>query len=115
MKDLLNGYFYYNFFAPNFTNQYFSELLFLVGDRKINSYQRKLKSGDRLWWALEITFWKLRLYGILFRIRQTLKPSQFYRVSADLCALLINTFKKLLLINSEVNLRPSQYLKWSFL
>ena len=27
--------FYYNYFTPNFSNQYFSELLFLVGDRKI--------------------------------------------------------------------------------
>ena len=43
-------FFYYNYFTPNFSNQYFSELLFLVGDRKIRKiYQRKLKSGDRLW------------------------------------------------------------------
>ena len=36
-----------------------------------------------------------------------------YRVAlAELCALLINTFEKLHLINSEANL---QHLKWSFL
>ena len=34
---------------------------------------------------------------------------------ADLCTLLINTFEKLPLINSEANLRPLQHLKWSFL
>ena len=69
----------------------------MVGDRKINKiYQRKLKSGDRLW-ALDITNWKLRLYGKLFYIRQTLQLSQFFRVSlaADLCALLINALEKL--------------------
>ena len=45
----------------HFLNRYFSELLFLAGDIKINKiYQRKLKPGDRLW-ALEITHWKLRL------------------------------------------------------
>ena len=107
MENLLNGYFYYNYFTQNFSNQYFSELLFLVGDRKVNKiYQRKLKSGNRLW-ALGITFWKLRLYGKLFCLRQTLQLSQFYRLSpSDLCALLI----KLPLINSEANLRPSQHL-----
>ena len=56
------------------------------------------------------------VYGKLFCIRQTLHLSQFYRVSlADLCALLINTFQKLPLINPQANLWPSQNLKWSFL
>ena len=98
-----------------FSNRYFFELLFLVGDRKINKiYQRKLKFGNRLR-ALQINHWKLRLYGKSFCIRQNLQLSQFYRVSiADLCALLINIFEKLPLINSEINLRPPQHLKWSF-
>ena len=98
-----------------FSNRYFFELLFLVGDRKINKiYQRKLKFGNRLR-ALQVTHWKLRLYGKSFCIRQNLQLSQFYRVSiADLCALLINIFEKLPLINSEINLRPPQHLKWSF-
>ena len=108
MENLLNGYFYYNYFTPNFSNWYFSELLFLVGGRKINKiYQQKFKSGDRLW-ALEITLWKLRLYVKLFCTGKTLPL-------ADLCTLLINTFEKLPLINSEANLRPLQHLKWSFL
>ena len=79
----------------------------LSGDRKINKiYQPKLKSGNELW-ALEIVHYKLRLYGKLFCIRQTLQLLQFYRVSvADLCVLLINTFENLPLINSEANLRP---------
>ena len=77
MKNLLNGYYCYSYFTPNFLNQYFSELLFLVGERKINKiYQRKLKPSDRLW-ALEITHWKLRLCGKLFCIRQTSQLSQF--------------------------------------
>ena len=61
------------------------ELLFLVGDRKINKiYHRKLKSGDRVW-TLEIIHWKLSIYGKFLCIRQTLQISQFYRVSlADL-------------------------------
>ena len=73
-----------------------------MADRKTNKiYQRKLKSGNRLW-ALEIILWKLRLYGKLRCIRQTLQLSKFYRVSlADLCVLLIDTFEKLPLINSE--------------
>ena len=46
---------------------------------------------------------------------QNLQLSQFYRVSlADLCALLINTFEKLPLINLETNVRPPQHLKLSF-
>ena len=79
----------------------------LSGDRKINKiYQPKLKSGNELW-ALEIIHYKLRLYGKLFCIRQTLQLLQFYRVSvADLCVLLINTFENLPLINSEANLQP---------
>ena len=53
IENLLNGY--YNYFTLNFSKRYFSELLFLVGDRKINKiYQLKLKPGDRLW-VLEIT------------------------------------------------------------
>ena len=75
MENLLNGYFYYSYFTLNFSNRYFSEFLFLVGDRKISKmYQRKLKSGDRLW-ALEITNWKLRLYGKEFCVRQILQLS----------------------------------------
>ena len=66
LENLLNGYFYYNYFTSNLSNRYFSEVLFLVSDRIINKvYQRKLKSGNRLW-KLEITHWKLRLYEILF-------------------------------------------------
>ena len=43
-------YFCYNYFTPIFSNRYFSELLFLIGDRKINKiYQRKSKSDNRLW------------------------------------------------------------------
>ena len=54
MENLLNGYFYYSYFTPKFLKIYFSELLFLAGDRKLNKiYQRKLKAGDRLW-TLEI-------------------------------------------------------------
>ena len=100
MENLLSGHFFYNYFTPNFSHRYFSELLFLVGDRKINKiHQQKLKSGDRLW--------KLRFYGKLFCIRQTFQLSLFCRVSlADLCALLKNTFKK----TSEANLRPPQHL-----
>ena len=45
----------YGKFSERLFLLYFLEFLFLVGDRKINRiYQRKLKSGDRLW-ALEIT------------------------------------------------------------
>ena len=52
MEHLLNSCFYYNYFTPIFSNLYFLELLFLVGDRKINKiYQSKLKSADRLWAA----------------------------------------------------------------
>ena len=55
MENLLNGYFYYSYFTPNFLNKYFSEFIFLVGGRKINKiYQQKLKLEDRLW-PLEIT------------------------------------------------------------
>ena len=112
MENLLSGHFFYNYFTPNFSHRYFSELLFLVGDGKINKiHQQKLKSGDRLW-ALEITNWKLRFYGKLFCIRQTFQLSLFCRVSlADLCALLKNTFKK----TSEANLGPPQHLTYSFL
>ena len=50
MENLLNGYFYYNYFTKNFSNRYFSELVFLIGNRKNNKiYRQKLKSGDRLW------------------------------------------------------------------
>ena len=45
----------YGKFSERLFLLYFLEFLFLVGDRKMNKiYQRKLKSGDRLW-ALEIT------------------------------------------------------------
>ena len=51
MENLLNGYFYYKFF---FEPMFFRTPI-LVADKKINkTYQRKIKSGDRLW-ALEIT------------------------------------------------------------
>ena len=97
-------------------NRYFQELLFVAGERKIKKmYQRKLKLADRLW-ALEIAYLKLCLCRQLFYIRQTSQFSQFYRVSlAELCALLINIFEKLHLINSEANLRPLQNLSKSFL
>ena len=103
---------YCNYSAPHYSNWKFLELLFLVGDRKIDKiYQRKLKSGNRLL-ALEITHWKLSVYGKLFSIRQTLQLSQFYRaLLADLCALLINTFENF----SKANLRPGQHLKWNCL
>ena len=115
MGNLQNGYFYYSSFISNFFNRYFQEL-FVAGERKINKiYQRKLKLADRLW-ALEIAYLKLCLCGQLFCIRQTLQFSQFYRVSlAELCALLINIFEKLLPVNSEANLRPPQLLNRSFL
>ena len=71
MQNLLNSYFYYNSFTQNFLNGFFSELLFLAGDRKVNKiYQRKLKPGDRLW-GLETDYWKLCFYGQLMYIRQT--------------------------------------------
>ena len=116
MENLLNDYFCYSFFISNFLNRYFQELLFVAGESKINNiYQRKLKLADRLW-ALEIAYLKLCPCRQLFCIRQSSQFSQFHRVSlADLCALLINTFEKLRLINSEANLRPSQHLKRSFL
>ena len=96
-----------------FWNRYFSELE--LGDRKISKpYQGKLKSGHRLW-AFEIIYWKLRLYGKLFCIKQTLQLSQFCRVpTADLCASVIDTFGKIPLINSQGNLQPLQHLKWIF-
>ena len=106
VKNLVNGYFYCNYFTPNFSNRYFSELFFLVGHKKINKiYHERLS-------ALEIIHWRLRLYGNLFCIGQTLQLSQFYHVTlADLCALLINIFEQLPLINSKVNLRLPQHLK----
>ena len=68
MGNFLHGYSYHNYFTLDFSDQYFSELLILVNDRKINkTYQQKLKSGDILW-AVEITHWKLRHYGKLFCI-----------------------------------------------
>ena len=93
MENLLNGYFYYSSFISNFLNRNFQELLFVAGERKINKiYQRKLKLGDRFW-ALEIAYWKLCLYGQLFWIKQISQFSQFHRVSlAELCALLINKY-----------------------
>ena len=43
------GLFLLQLLYTKFSKRYFSELLFLVGDRKINKiYQRKLKPGDRL-------------------------------------------------------------------
>ena len=54
MKNLLKDFFYCSSFTPNFLNRYFSELLFLAGDIKLNKiYQLKLTPGDRLW-ELEI-------------------------------------------------------------
>ena len=116
IENLLSGCSYYSSVISNFLNTYFQELLFVAGERKINKiYQRALKLGDRLW-ELEIAYWKLCLYGQLFCIRQTWRFSQFYRVSlAELCALLINIFEKLHLINSEADLRPLQHLNRSFL
>ena len=96
MENLPNGYFYYSYFTPSFLNRYFSELLLLAGDKKINkNYRQKLKPEVRLW-ALEITHWKLHLYGQLFCIRQTSQLSRFYPMSqAELCASLITSFEKL--------------------
>ena len=86
--------------------------LLAVGDRLATD---RLRLGDRLW-ALEIAYWKLCFYGQLFCMRQTSQFSQFYRMSlAELCALLINIFEKLHLINSEANLRLPQHLNSSFL
>ena len=101
------------FLYIRFFEQIFSELLFVAGERKIYKiYQRKLKLGDKLW-ALEIAYLKLCICRQLFCIRQTSQFSQFYRVSlAELCALLINIFEKLHLINSEANLRPLQHLNF---
>ena len=85
----------------------------ISGQKNHQNISTKIKSGDRLW-VLETTLWKLCFYGKLFCIRQNLKLSQFCRVSLDdLRALLINTFEKLPLINSEINLRPPQHLKSS--
>ena len=54
-------------------------------------------------------------YGQSTCIRQTSQLSQFYRVSlAYVYALLINSFKKLHLINLEANLRPSTTSKMEF-
>ena len=84
-----------------FQTDIFQNPQFLSEDRKINKiYQQKLKSDIRLW-ALEISYWKLRLYSKLFCLIQTLHLSHFDRVSlANLCVLLINIFEKLPLINS---------------
>ena len=78
MENLLDGCFHYNYFTPNFLSGFFSELVFLVGDKKkFNKiYQRKLKPGDRLW-VLNITHWKLSLYRKLFWRQQTSQFSQF--------------------------------------
>ena len=58
-----------------FPERLFSEPKFY---RKINKiYQRKLKSGDRLW-AVKITLWKLRLYRKLFCIRHRLCNSHSF-------------------------------------
>ena len=116
MENLLNGYFYYSSFISDFLSKYFQELLFLAGERKINKiYQRKLKLADKLW-SLEIAYLKLCICRQLFCIRQTSQFSQFYRVlPAELCALLINVFEKLHLINSEANLQSPQHLNRSFL
>ena len=63
MENLLKGYFSYNYFTPIFSNRYFSELVFLVGDWKINKiYQRKLKPGDRLWALVITSLRKIILY-----------------------------------------------------
>ena len=79
-------------------------------------FKENLCSHGKLLKLLEIACWKLCLYRQLFCIRQTSQLSQFYRVSlAELCALLINTFEKLNLINSDANLQPPQHLKLSFL
>ena len=100
MEHLLNSCFYYNYFTPIFFNLYFLELLFLVGDRKINKiYQSKLKSADRLW-----------AYRKLFCIRQILQLSQLDCVTS--CPVCFT--EKLPLIISETNLRPMQHLKWIF-
>ena len=100
MEHLLNSCFYYNYFTPIFSNLYFLELLFLVGDRKINKiYQSKLKSADRLW-----------AYCKLFCIRQILQLSQLDCVTS--CPVCFT--EKLPLIISETNLRPMQHLKWIF-
>ena len=54
MNNLLKDFFYCSSFTPNFLSRYFSELLFLAGDIKLNKiYQLKLTPGDRLW-ELEI-------------------------------------------------------------
>ena len=48
MGNLLNGYVYYSYFTPDFSDKYVSKLLFLALDRKFNKiYLRKLKPGDR--------------------------------------------------------------------
>ena len=87
MENLLISFFKLNYFIPNFSNQYFSKFLFLVGDRKINKiYQRKIKSDDKLW-ALKITHGELRLYEKLFCTRQTLQLPHGVSL-ADLCALI---------------------------
>ena len=48
MGNLLNGYVYYSYFTPDFSDKYVSKLLFLALDRKFNKiYLQKLKPGDR--------------------------------------------------------------------
>ena len=108
MENLRNSLLLLQFLYTKFFEQIFLRTPTVAGERKINKiYLRKLKLGDRLS-ALEIAYWKLCLYGQLFRIRQTSQFSLFYRVwPAELCALLTNIFNKLI-INSDANLRPPQ-------
>ena len=46
MENVLNGYFYYSYFTPNFLNRSFSELLFLAGDRKL---KQNLSTKIKAW------------------------------------------------------------------
>ena len=66
-------------------------------------------------YSFEVTFLReIILYKADFETLTVLNVLCFCVSLADLCALLINTFEKLPIINSEANLRPPQHLQGSF-
>ena len=119
MEDLLNCYFCYSY-CYKFCYTFFEQIFFRTpssGWRYKN--QQNLSTKIETWRqiegarnnSLEITSLRAIILHIL-----TSQLSQLYRVSlADLCDLLINTFEKLHVTNSEPNLQPPQHLKLIFL
>ena len=81
MENLLND------FTPKFSTHFFSELLFLVGERKINKiYQRKSKSADRLW-VLAIIHWIFCLHEKLLN-----PQNEYLKIDAYLLNLISHDF-----------------------